>query len=317
MFGLFTLVFFASFLMLLIGIMSPELISNWFKQDFSRKKVGKVFGLVCLVSIIGLIVFSSSESSETISKNNPITPIQTNSVQDERIKGFFVQKFQESTKSTIQDFSIKNKVIFITLASKDNVELTAVDSAIALNRHPEVEFNQVILKNSVDQVSFDHALFDTYINNKIGDQKFIKQLEHSLVSVSAIETVGKSLGDYEVSVWLLDGENVISKSSKPPFEVIVNSLSFFDDCFEAKNALLNLMKTLYSNPETKDNIARVKFTALGQLRASLGAKDVAPNWEGIGPSIFWKSLMELRSFENESSPINQRTYGVQINKSCL
>jgi len=124
------------------------------------------------------------------------------------------------------------------------------------------------------------------------------------------------VGDFEVSVWTLDG-NPATVESTPPFEIIVNTtLGQVDNCFDAKSALFDIMRRLYTSSEIKDKIARVQFTAWGQLKASLGHADIGFDWNNSGPSNFWKTLLKYKPYEDQTSPMDQRTWGVQINKDC-
>jgi len=134
--------------------------------------------------------------------------------------------------------------------------------------------------------------------------------------VSAIENAINATGDYEVTVWTINGDFANAESS-PPFEVIVNTTaSQIQDCFDAKNKLFNVMEAVYSNNALKNNVARIKFTAWGQLKASLGVQDTGFDWSASGPSNFWKVLQQYKSNEDESGSLDQRTYGVRINNSC-
>jgi archaellum component FlaF (FlaF/FlaG flagellin family) len=135
-------------------------------------------------------------------------------------------------------------------------------------------------------------------------------------TVSAIENAINATGDYEVTVWTINGDFANAKSS-PPFEVIVNTTaSQIQDCFDAKNKLFNVMKAVYDSNALKSDVARIKFTAWGQLKASLGSQDAGFDWSVSEPSNLWKILQQYKSYEDESSSLNQRTYGVRINSSC-
>lgn len=134
--------------------------------------------------------------------------------------------------------------------------------------------------------------------------------------VSAIRKVLNSSDTYELTIWTVDG-NLAKADSKPPFEVIINtSNGQITDCFAAKNVLFDLMKTAYTNDQIKDKISRIQFTAWGQLKASLGSKDAVFDWDEASPTNFWATLQKYKSYVDESSSMNERTFGVRINKSC-
>lgn len=137
-----------------------------------------------------------------------------------------------------------------------------------------------------------------------------------LSTVEIIEKAVANIGDYEVTVWTTNGDWA-DDSSSPPFEVIVNTSSGdITDCFDAKSKLFSIMKALYNNSNLSGKIARVKFTAWGQLKASLGSEDSGIDWSSTGLSNFWTVLLQYKSYEDEYSSLGQRTYGVQINSSC-
>jgi hypothetical protein len=135
-------------------------------------------------------------------------------------------------------------------------------------------------------------------------------------TVSQIEYEIDKVGDFEVTVWTMDG-NFAHAESTPPFEVIVNTTSGdIDDCFDAKHKLFETMKAVYSDAELKNNVARVKFTAWGQLKGSLGSSDAIIDWSSTGLSNFWTVMQQYNSYEDETGSMDTWTYGVRINNSC-
>lgn len=136
-----------------------------------------------------------------------------------------------------------------------------------------------------------------------------------LGTIETIESAVAGVGQYEVTVW--KGKNFAKDSSKPPFEVIVNSgVDQIGDCFSAKSQLFDVMKAIYTNPDLSGKIARVKYTAWWKLRASLWSSDLGFSWSDSGPSNFWMVLQKYKSYEDETSALNQRTYGVKIDQDC-
>lgn len=134
--------------------------------------------------------------------------------------------------------------------------------------------------------------------------------------IASIQNILSPTGKYEVTIWTLDGD-FAKPDSKPPFDIIINtSAGQIQDCFAAKNIMFELIKTAYTNDQIKDKIARVQFTAWGQLKASLGSKDTGFDWNESGSSNFWKVLQQYNPNVDETSPIDQRTFGQRINKNC-
>lgn len=133
--------------------------------------------------------------------------------------------------------------------------------------------------------------------------------------IDRIPTLVHSIADY--SVGLYNGENIASVETPPPYEVIVNtSIGAVDSCITAKHHLFEIMKALYTDPIAKKNISRVLVTIFGFMRASLGADDAKFSWEDSGPTNFWRIVLQYKSYEDETGPLSQRTWGVPI-KDCL
>ncbi len=130
-----------------------------------------------------------------------------------------------------------------------------------------------------------------------------------------IEQIVSGVGDYEVTVWDSKGELAIESST--PYEVIVNSKpNQFNNCYDAKNILYEIMKELYSDSQLAGSIARIQFTAWGYLKASLGYDD-AKNLEwDAGPSNYWEVTLQYKDYEDTSSPLSQQTWGVKIKEDC-
>ena len=144
-----------------------------------------------------------------------------------------------------------------------------------------------------------------------------EQPQEQLSDVERIQQNVKRARDFEVTVW--SGDNFADESTPPPYEVIVNTgPGKLTGCFDAKNALLDVMKGIYEDAKIKVKISRVLFGGWGQLRASMGAEDglSIPNWNEVYPTNFWKTFLELKPYEDETGALSQRTWGVAINADC-
>jgi hypothetical protein len=118
---------------------------------------------------------------------------------------------------------------------------------------------------------------------------------------------------FEVTAWTMDWD-FVEANSKWPFEVIINtSASNVSSCFDAKRKLFNIMKALYTNSQTKNKIARVRFSWWGYLQASLGSSDLWFNWNDSWPTNFFTVLLNYKPYENDSWPMDRRTRGKSIN----
>jgi len=135
--------------------------------------------------------------------------------------------------------------------------------------------------------------------------------------IKDFETSYKRAGSFGVTVWDMKENLLLNKDAPPPYEVIVNgNFSRDRDCFDAKYSLFQIMRRLYTDKALKNKIARIKVTIPYQLSASLGSKDTKFDWSISGPTNFWRTLLEYKPYEDESRPLNQRTYGVKINRNC-
>ncbi|MBU2524902.1 hypothetical protein KKG71_06945 [Patescibacteria group bacterium] len=153
---------------------------------------------------------------------------------------------------------------------------------------------------------------------KVETKESIAEVESvtNLSDVEVIEREINKIGAFDVTIWTLD-EKMAKSDSKPPFEILINvGNGQIDSCYKAKRTLFDVMKAVYTNKNLKGKIARVQFTAWGQLKGSIGAKDTQFDWGASGPSNFWTVLQKYRLYVDVSSPVDERTFGVRINKGC-
>ncbi|MDD5489298.1 MAG: zinc ribbon domain-containing protein [Candidatus Moranbacteria bacterium] len=135
--------------------------------------------------------------------------------------------------------------------------------------------------------------------------------------LSRIESLAGSVGDFEVTLWDTK-QNFAKAATPPPYEVIVNAGNGkISSCYNAKVVAFDLMKKLYTDGQTKDKISRVLFTSWGNLRVSVGSDDgVKTDWKSSGPTNFWTVMMKYKSYEDETGPMSQRTWGKAIANDC-
>lgn len=132
-----------------------------------------------------------------------------------------------------------------------------------------------------------------------------------------IESIIKSIGDYEITLWDTK-ENLAKSTTPPPYEVIVNvGNGKIASCSYAKNVAFEIMKKLYTDSVVKDKISRVKFTSWGHLSVSVGGEDGRKtDWNSSGPTNFWTVIMKYKPYEDETGKLNQRTWGKEIANNC-
>jgi len=130
-----------------------------------------------------------------------------------------------------------------------------------------------------------------------------------------IEQIMKNVGDYDITIW--DSVGNFATENSVPYEIIVNGgFNQFNSCFEAKEALYETMKNLYSDETLKGKISRVLFTAPYYLRSSAGYDDVKDFTWDYGISNYWKVTLQYKDYEEEYGSLSQRTWGVKIDESC-
>lgn len=78
--NLFLLLFFASIICLIIGIVKPSVFSILIKGEITRKKIGKIFGIAAIISIV---LFGITTNS---SKNNEVTQQPSTEISKKEIK---------------------------------------------------------------------------------------------------------------------------------------------------------------------------------------------------------------------------------------
>lgn len=148
----------------------------------------------------------------------------------------------------------------------------------------------------------------------------VKTEEVPVDPVAKIESNLKQVSDkFEITIW--DSKSNFAKSTTPPpYEVIVNAGNgAIANCDSAKVVSFQIMKAVYSDSSIKDKISRVLFTSWGNLRLSLGSEDGAKmDWSPAmaGPTNFWKVMMQVAPYENETGSLNQRTWGKFISSDC-
>lgn len=135
----------------------------------------------------------------------------------------------------------------------------------------------------------------------------------NLSDSEVVTSIINEVGDFDILIVDVNGKFYID-SLVPPYEIIINSTpEQIVDCFDAKNKLIELMKGLYKNEKVGSKISRVKFSAWGQLRASLGSADSNALDSNPGPTVYWENTLKYKPYEDEEGPLEQRTWGVSIN----
>ncbi len=139
--------------------------------------------------------------------------------------------------------------------------------------------------------------------------------------VDVINNIIDGIGNFEVTVWDSKNNLISEENSNYPYEIIVNAnYNSSIDCLYAKKYLRHIAYNIYSNSSLKGKVSRILFTAPYVLRSSLGYNDFKDSkesdWDYIGPTVFWNSVLEYCSYENEYGNLANRTWGVSIDSNC-
>lgn len=133
-----------------------------------------------------------------------------------------------------------------------------------------------------------------------------------------IEAIVKSVtGKSEITIWD-SKEKMATEKTQPPYEVVVNAgKGDIASCYYAKNVAFEIMKKLYTDAIVKDKISRVLFGSWGHLRVSVGSDNgTKTDWNGSGPTNFWKVMMQYKPYEDETGALDKRTWGKAIANDC-
>jgi len=132
------------------------------------------------------------------------------------------------------------------------------------------------------------------------------QMQKESIPENRISRLVGDIGDYDVSVL----------GDSPNYEIIINAgPGKISSCLQAKIVLYETMKALYSDSVIGRKLSRIKFTAYGYLKSSLGSSNAFYRGELIpwtGETNFWNVTNQYRSYEDESGMLSTRTYAVGI-----
>jgi len=115
-----------------------------------------------------------------------------------------------------------------------------------------------------------------------------------------IETIISSVVDADILI--TDSQNRLGTDAQPPYDVIVTATGM-DSCFAAKDALLNIMRGIYTDSIAGANVSfvQVNFTFPPYLQASLSAANGASVsgeiWDSTGPTNLLSILQQMNSSE--------------------
>lgn len=289
----------------MVGIISPHISLFWYKKNRTRGLSFLVYGIL---SILLLVTSALSHDSQMAG----------------------IQEDKSTNDQTVSESEFVEESSLTTSIPEREAEGTGI-STIAIPQTNVNEFDtmsEYITADSKVIIDADGKLVKVSAQSK-GVSATNKALEKAPPEknrkgtsadysqrIARIESAIRATGNYDVSVWTVDGEYATSQTG-PPYQVFVNTNSTqIQGCFDAKNKLFNIMKSIYANESLSRDVARVKFTAWAELKASLGSADAGVDWDSSGPSNFWRVTNQYNAFEDETGPLNRRTYGVRINRNC-
>lgn len=130
--------------------------------------------------------------------------------------------------------------------------------------------------------------------------------------VDKINSLVREVGSFEVTV--LDANSNPANATTPlPFQVIVNTQPNQLSCYSSQDALFNINKKIFTDGNLKSKVSRVLFSSWGSLRSSFGSADNDFDWNPAVSSGFWKAMLQLKPYEDETGALQNRTWGVSIN----
>src|SRR3989338_4782175 len=70
--NLFLLIFFASIIALVVGLVKPTVFSRFIKGEITRKKIGKIFGIATIASFVLFAVTTDSSKNNNETTQQPV-----------------------------------------------------------------------------------------------------------------------------------------------------------------------------------------------------------------------------------------------------
>ena len=232
---------------------------------------------------------------------------------------FAIWYISQKTKwnNTAKGFAIIGVIILAVLIyGGDKSENKPEQNKVAVSENKQTQQETVVAKEHKPEEN-QEVKKDNAPEEKVTEQK---TEEKTADPIKKIEENIKQVSDkFEITIW--DSKSNFAKATTPPpYEVIVNAGNgAISNCDSAKVVSFQVMKAVYSDNSIKDKVSRVIFTSWGNLRVSLGSEDGAKmDWSPAmaGPTNFWKVMMQVAPYENESGSLSQRTWGKFISSDC-
>lgn len=297
--------FLFSVVLFMVGIISPHISLFWYEKKRTRALSFLIYGILSILLLVTSALSRDSHmaviqedkttkdqtvsESEFVEESNLITSIPERETDGTSFNTGAIPQTKVNEFETMSEYRTSDSKVIIDADGK-LVKISAQSKGV-----------------SATNKAFEKAPPE---KNRKGTSVDYSQ------RIDRIESAIRSTGNYEVTVWTANGDYATSQTG-PPYQVFVNTSSAqIQDCFDAKNKLFNIMKSIYSDESLSRDVERVKFTAWGEIKASLGSADVGFDWNSTGPSNFWKIMHEYSGYEDETGALNRRTYGVQINRNC-
>lgn len=243
----------------------------------------------------------TSEIPEVVSWNQYVLTFDVVNWDIVKVDNQNPEKVSENSYKTNITLDTPSKGVTISARNKHHVQ----NQNVVVKRQPTPEEQEVIKEEEKQKQAQAEKE-----KNKLEEQE-----KQKADVIGIIESTVSKFGKFEVSVW--KGEDFAKAWDKPPYEVIVNTGPWdISSCFNAKSKLFSIMKELYTNPSLSGKISRVRFSARWKLQSSLWANDIWFNWDISWPSNFWDVALQYKPYEDESGPLESRTWAKQIDKEC-
>lgn len=241
----------------------------------------------------------------------------TNETENISNKEPWYKKTTWNSTVTVKEFSIIGGmiilvVLYLVVNSGDKPE----QNKVVVSENAQLQQEVVVIKEQKSEES-QGVKKDNAPEEKVTEQKTEDEADDPIKKIE--ENIKQVSDKFEITVW--DSKSNFAKSTTPPpYEVIVNAgKGDISNCDSAKVVSFQVMKSVYSDNSINDKISRVIFASWGNLRVSLGSEDgVKMDWSPAmaGPTNFWKVMMQVAPYENETGSLNQRTWGNFISNDC-
>lgn len=179
--NLFLLLFFVSFIALIVGLVKPTVFSRFIKGDITRKKIAAIFGIATIVSFVLFGITTDSSKNNQVAQQPAMenTNEQTSAPKDSVPTEQPQQK--EITYEILERWTIPNggegKKILIPKDYLNEVDMTALGNKLKQDTSGDRNASIQVYTNKQAAILRDKVLADnaTQTENDLYDQNYVGQ----------------------------------------------------------------------------------------------------------------------------------------------